>query len=73
MARNLETLQKQYSRAVAANTRGPMAATNNFKGKPAHSRATIARILAYVGKYRYRLVLVALCMLLSTGASLAAG
>ena len=73
MARNLETLQKQYSRAVAATTRGPMAATNNFKGKPAHSRQTIARILSYVGKYRYRLVLVALCMLLSTGASLAAG
>ncbi len=73
MARNLETLQKQYSRAVAANTRGPMAATNNFKGKPAHSRQTISRILTYVGKYKYRLVLVALCMLLSTGASLAAG
>ena len=73
MARKLETLQKQYSRAVAATTRGPMAATNNFKGKPAHSRQTIARILSYVGKYRYRLVLVALCMLLSTGASLAAG
>ena len=73
MARNLETLQKQYNSTAAASTRGPMAATNNFKGKPAHSRDTIRRILSYVGKYKFRLVLVVLCMLLSTGASLAAG
>lgn len=73
MARNLETLQKQYNSTAAASTRGPMAATNNFKGKPAHSRDTIKRILTYVGKYKFRLVLVVLCMLLSTGASLAAG
>ena len=73
MARSLEKLQKQYSRAVAPSGRGPMAATNNFKGKPKHSRATVGRILSYVGKYRHRLVLVALCMLLSTGASLAGG
>ena len=73
MARKLETLQKQYNRAVAPSGRGPMAATNNFKGKPKHSRATVGRILSYVGKYRHRLVLVALCMLLSTGASLAGG
>ncbi len=73
MARSLEKLQKQYSRAVAPSGRGPMAATNNFKGKPKHSRATVGRILSYVGKYKHRLVLVALCMLLSTGASLAGG
>ena len=73
MARNLETLQKQYNSTAAANTRGPMAATNNFKGKPAHSRDTIRRILTYVGKYKFRLVLVVLFMLLSTGASLVAG
>ena len=73
MARSLEKLQKQYSRAVAPSGRGPMAATNNFKGKPKHSRATVGRILSYVGKYRYRLVLVALCMLLSTASSLAGG
>jgi len=73
MARTLETLQKQYSRAAAPSSRGPMAATNNFKGKPTHSRATIGRILSYVGRYKYRLVLVVLCMLLATGASLAGG
>ena len=75
MARNLETLQKQYNSAVSTRGmgggRGPMAATNNFKGKPAHSRQTIGRILSYVGKYKFRLVLVVLCMLLSTGATLA--
>ncbi len=73
MARSLETLRKQYSRAVAASGRGPMAATNNFKGKPKHSKATLRRILSYVGEYRGRLVLVFACMLLSTAASLAGG
>ncbi len=73
MARNLETLQKQYNSTAVATNRGPMAATNNFKGKPVNSRDTIGRILSYVGKHKFRLVLVLLCMLLSTGASLAAG
>ena len=73
MARSLETLRKQYSRAAEPSGRGPMAATNNFQGKPAHSRATIGRILSYVAQYKGRLVLVFLCMLLSTAASLAGG
>ena len=73
MARSLETLQKQYNSAVAASGRGPMAATNNFKGKPKHSRETIGRIFSYVGEFRGRLALALLCMLLSTGASLAGG
>ena len=73
MARRLETLQKQYNRAVAASHRGPMAATNNFKGKPKHSRATLGRIFSYVGAFKKRLVLVLLCMLLTTAASLAGG
>ena len=73
MARTLETLQKQYNSAVAASGRGPMAATNNFKGKPKNSRQTIGRILSYVSEYKPRLVLALLCMLLSTGASLAGG
>ena len=73
MARTLETLQKQYNSAVAASGRGPMAATNNFKGKPKHSRQTIGRILSYVADFKGRLALAFLCMLLSTGASLAGG
>ena len=71
MARSLETLQKQYNTAVAASTRGPMAATNNFKGRPQNTKGTIARIFSYVGKYWKRLILVFLCMLLSTVAMLA--
>ena len=53
--------------------RGPMAATNSFQGKPADTKGTIARIFSYVGKYWKRLILVFLCMLLSTGGSLAGG
>ena len=73
MARTLENLRKQYNTAAAPAARGPMAATNNFKGKPAHSRETVRRILSYVGQYKGRLVLVFLCMMLSTAASLAGG
>ena len=73
MARTLETLQKQYNTSAAPSGRGPMAATNNFKGKPAHSRETVRRILGYIAQYKFRLVLVVLCMLLSTVASLAGG
>ena len=73
MARKLETLQKQYNSTAAVSNRGPMAATNNFKGKPANSRATVARIFSYVGMYWKRLILVFLCMLLTTAASLAGG
>ena len=71
MARTLETLQKQYSRAAASTGRGPMAATNSFKGKPANMGPTLKRIFAYVAKYWKRLILVALCMVLSTGGTLA--
>ena len=72
MARNLETLQKQYNSQAAASTRGPMAATNNFAGKPADTRATIMRIFSYVAKYWKRLILVFTCMAASTVATLAA-
>ncbi|MDO4865045.1 MAG: ABC transporter ATP-binding protein [Clostridia bacterium] len=73
MARTLEQLQKQYNSAAAPSGRGPMAATNNFKGKPKHSRETVGRILGYISQYKFRLVLVFLCMLMSTAASLAGG
>ena len=53
--------------------RGPMAATNSFQGKPADTKGTIVRIFSYVGKYWKRLILVLLCMLLSTAGSLAGG
>ena len=73
MARSLENLQHQYNSAAAATGRGPMAATNNFKGKPRNTRATILRIFSYVGRYWKRLILVTLCMVLSTVGMLAGG
>lgn len=77
MARALDVLQKQYNSTATAASKGPgrgmMAATNNFKGKPKHSRETIGRILGYVGQYKHRLVLVFVFMLLNTAASLAGG
>ena len=73
MARSLEALQKQYNRTAAAAVRGPMAATNNFKGKPANMGPTLKRLFSYVARYWKRLILVLLCMLLSTGGSLAGG
>ena len=71
MARSLENLQQQYNSAAAASGRGPMAATNNFAGKPADTKGTMLRIFSYVAKYWKRLVFVFLCMALSTGAMLA--
>ena len=76
MARTLAQLQKQYASAVAAPKRpmggpgpghGPGARAH---GKPKYTRATVSRLLAYIRPYRFRLVLVLLCMLLSTAASL---
>ena len=50
---------------------GRMSATNGFKGKPANTKATILRIFSYVARYWKRLILVFMCMILSTAATLA--
>ena len=78
MARNLEQLQKQYSRAPGKESLrgGPMGGPprgRSFKGKPKNTKATILRLLSYVGKYKFRLVFVLLCMLLTTVSSLCGG
>ena len=79
MARTLENLQKQYNSTAAASGGmggpggGRMAATNNFKGKPANVRGTLLRIFSYVARYWKRLILVVLCMLFSSGGSLIMG
>ena len=73
MARKLDTLQKQYNSKVETGGRGPMAATNSFKGKPKNSKATVKRILSYLGSSRHLLILVYLFMLLSTVTMLASG
>lgn len=78
MARSLEILQKQYQSHAPASGghggrgRGPGGGRGRRMegGKPKNTRDTIRRLLGYVRKFRGRLVLVALCMLLSTVTSL---
>lgn len=83
--RSLEELQKQYSGAGkpgAPGGRGPMGGPGprrgggpgvRAKGKPKNMRVTVARLLSYVTKYRFQLVLVFLFMFINTVTSLYAG
>jgi ATP-binding cassette subfamily B multidrug efflux pump len=75
--RTLESLQKQYAREVndrkggmgpghgPRGGRGPHA-----HGKPKNTGATIKRLLKYLGAYKWHLLAVLFCMLLSTLTSL---
>ena len=86
MARTLEQLRKQYNshakpgkngpggmgggpRGGGPRGRGPM----GHGGKPKDVRKSVARILAYVGKYKFLLVIVLLLMLINTVTSLIGG
>ena len=79
-ARTLEELQKQYNgKAPEAKRgmpmhgpRGPMGpgARGKQGGKPKNTRATMKRLFSYLIPYRFRLLLVFLCMLLNTASSL---
>lgn len=83
--RSLEELQKQYAGAGkpgAPGGRGPMGGPGprrgggpgvRAKGKPKNMRATVIRLLSYVAKYRFQLVLVFLFMITNTLTSLYAG
>ncbi len=77
MARNLEELKKQYnSVSHGMSLRGGGPGNKNggrAKGKPKNMGKTVSRILSYVGKYKGCLVLVFVCMLLTTVSSLCAG
>ena len=75
--RTLESLQKQYAREVSSKGmgmrpggRGGPGAARDAKGKPKNTGKTIKRILSYVSKYRFHLIVVLLCMLISTLTSL---
>ena len=80
-ARNLEELQKRYAALGKASMgrgpggpgprRGPGGPGMRAKGKPKDSRATIRRLAGYIAAYRFRLVIVLVCMLCSTLTSLA--
>ena len=77
-ARTLEELQKQYG---GKSSKGKMMGMGpgprrgggpgvRAKGKPKNTKATIKRLLSYLSKYKFRLVLVLVCMLFNTLSSL---
>jgi len=75
MARTLEELKKQYNRAATDPKRGPGPGPRGPRGmgmggKPKNARDTIRRIVGYIGRYKYLLILVIICMLGSTGTAL---
>ena len=78
MARSLERLRKQYAskpgdmRKMGGGPRGGPPG-RGMTGKPKNAGQTIRRLLGYVGKYWYKLVLVLLCMLVTTVTSLCGG
>ena len=80
-ARSLKELQKQYNQMAAPGRGGP-GGPGGGPGGPGRGRAmgagrpkdaghTVRRLMHYVSAYRLQLLLVLLCMLLSTVASLA--
>ena len=77
MARSLNELKKQYnsiSHGQSLRGGGPgNRHGHKAKGKPKNIGKTISRLLSYVGKYKFRLVLVFLCMIITTLFSLCAG
>ena len=70
MARTLEQLQKQYNSAAKDAPRRMMGGRGpggpRTQGKPKNIRATVSRLMAYVGRYKFRLIGVFLCMMLTT-------
>ncbi len=86
MARDLEKLRREYSRAPKGEKRGGMPLGPRRgpggpggpggprpHGKPKNAGATVKRLWNYVSAYKGRLLLVLLCMLLSTVTSLVGG
>lgn len=77
MARDLEALRRQYAKA-APDKRGGMGGRHRgpgsrgmAKGKPKDVKNTVKRMLSYVAEYKMHLIMVAISMLLASGASLA--
>ena len=72
--RNLSELQKQYARKVSDKRGGMMPGPRHGgprqSGKPKNLGVTVKRIWGYVSKEKHLLLLVVLCMLVSTVASL---
>lgn len=78
MARNIEKLRKQYNsvshgESLRGGPGGGPPRGRRAGGKPKNMGVTVKRLLGYVGKYRFRLIFVFLCMILTTVSSLCAG
>ncbi len=77
-ARKLEELQKQYGGRPSDTKKGPMMGGPGRgpgrgvrpKGKPKNTKKTVSRLLSYIAKYKFRLILVLVCMLFTTLSSL---
>ncbi|MBR0327728.1 MAG: ABC transporter ATP-binding protein, partial [Clostridia bacterium] len=77
-ARTLEQLREQYKGTSSKGGKkgpggpgGPGGRHFRPSGKPKNLKPTISKLLHYVGMYKGRLIFALVCMLLSTGASLA--
>ncbi len=79
MARSLNELRERYnsvSHGVSLRGGGPGRGPGpgpRAKGKPKNLGATVKRLLSYVGKYKFRLILILLCMIMTTLTSLIGG
>ena len=78
MARNIEDLKKRYNSVSHGESLrgGPGSGPPRGKrasGKPKNLGLTIKRLLSYVGRYKLRLSLVFLCMIMTTLSSLCGG
>ena len=86
MARSLEQLQKQYNSSASSNQGmrmggpgrgGPGGRGHGGRGghgsKPKDIKATTKGLFRYIGKYKFLLLVVFLCMLISTSTSLIGG
>ena len=78
MARDIEKLRKQYNsvshgESLRGGPGGGPPRGRRAGGKPKNMGVTVKRLLGYVGKYKFRLIFVFLCMILTTVSSLCAG
>jgi len=79
--RNLEELKKRYNSASSKNKMpggpghgGPRGgAAMRSSSKPKNAKATIKRLFSYISAYKAKMVVVLLCMALSTGSTLISG
>ncbi len=67
MARTLEQLQKQYNKKAHAERRGgPGGPRIQGGGRMKNSKKTVGRMLSYLAPFKFRLIAVLVCMLVST-------